>query len=180
MAAIPRAFRIHEAVALTGFSKYMLDYLAREKIFLPQDTRTGRGIARQYSFADIVILRALREVCRDRGRIRHLRQALQIFRDEFGPIAVGQKVRQHLFVQAGELTVRSAAEAGRELRTGQLTLAFVVDLERVVDEVSANLIVDSRTSVVRLHPKKAKEAEEVRQQIWGAIRDKREHRMKIA
>lgn len=180
MSGSQATFRIHEAVALTGFSKYMLDYLAREKIFIPQAARAGRGVAREYSFADLVLLRALRDVCRDRGRIRHLKEALEAFRDEFGSIEVGQKVRQHLVVQGSELCVLSSAEAGRELRTGQLTLAFVVDLESVVDQVSANLVVDPRTKIVKLRAGKAREAEQVRQKIWGPIRAKRESRMKVA
>lgn len=180
MAVPNRTFRIHEAVALTGFSKYMLDYLAREKIFAPQEAAPSRGKARQYSFADLVLLRALHHLCQDRGRVRHLREALKRFRDEFGSLAVGQKVRQLLFVQGNELCVRSAAEAGRELRTGQLTFSFMVDLERIVEEVSADLIVDSSTNVVKLRPSKAKEAEQIRQGIWSVIRDKRDQSMKIA
>lgn len=180
MNAPTRTFRIHETVVLTGFSKYMLDYLAREKIFAPQQATPGRGKARQYSFADLILLRALHHLCRDRGRVRHLREALERFRDEFGSLEVGQKVEQLLFVQGSELCVRSASDAARELRTGQLTLSFVVDLERVVAEVSADLILDDEAKVVKLRPNKAKEAEQIRQEIWGVIRDKRSRSMKIA
>ncbi|RST51278.1 MerR family transcriptional regulator [Variovorax sp. MHTC-1] len=170
------AFRLHEAAALSGFSKYMLDYLAREDVFRPEAGVGGRGVARRYSFADIVVLRALRQICKDRGRIRHLRVALSTFRDEFGPIEVGQRIDQLLFVQGGELCLRTAEQADCELRTGQLAFSFVVDLDRLTQEVSASLIVDSKNNVVRLEPSKAKEAEAIRQKVWAAVRQKREQR----
>ena len=173
-------FRLHEAAALSGFSKYMLDYLAREDIFRPEAGVGGRGVARKYSFADIVVLRALRQICKDRGRVRHLRSALGVFRDEFGPIEVGQRIDQLLFVQGGELCLRTADQADRELRTGQLAFSFVVDLDQLAKEVAASLIIDVKTNLVRLEPGKAEEAEGIRQKVWAAVRQKREQRRDAA
>lgn len=171
-----RVFHLHEAAALSGFSKYMLDYLVREEIFRPEAGASGRGVARRYSFSDIVMLRALRQICKDRGRIRHLRSALSTFRDQFGPIKVGQRIDQLLFVQGGELCLRTAEQADRELRTGQLAFSFVVDLDQLTREVSTGLVVDSENNVLCLEPRKAAEAEAIRQRVWTAVRQSRELR----
>ena len=168
-------FRIHEASTLTGFTKYMLDYLAREDIFAPMGQRAGRGVKRIYSYSDIVLLRALSHVCHNRGRIRHLREALARFRDEFGPLVPGQRLQHFLFVQGDELCVSTGIEGGRQLRTGQLTLSFIVDLEVVADEIRANLEVDKKTNTVTLRPEAAKRAEDERQKTWGPIRARREN-----
>ena len=66
---VKRTFFTHEAVVLTGFSKYMLDYLAREDIFRPSGRKEGiSGSKREYSFEDVVLLRALKTICAGKGK----------------------------------------------------------------------------------------------------------------
>jgi hypothetical protein len=171
-AHVKSSFGIHEVVVLSGFSKHMLDYLRRDNIFGPsKGPREGRGRKREYTFEDVVLLRALHGICEGKGRIRHLRAALAAFRAEFGPLRPGQRVTQHLVVQGDQLCVRTNAGL-RELRNGQMTLGFVVDLAAVTAELSKCVDVTADGSF-RLQADVARKAEEVRRTAWAATRARR-------
>src|SRR5262245_27260453 len=136
-ARVKKDFAIHEVVVLTGFSKHMLDYLVREEIFLPRiQTPRVRGVRRRYAYEDVVLLRALKAICVGKGKIRHLRDALRQFRDEFGALRPGQRVDKTLFVQGNELSVYDDLDRNRQLRTGQMTFAFVADLALISRELA--------------------------------------------
>lgn len=171
---VKSTFRIHEAVVLSGFTKYMLDYLARERIFCPGGGETGkRGRRRLYTFEDLVLLRALHKICVDKGKIKHLREALMALRDEIGPLDPGQPLDQLLFVQGSELCLRTGRDGGRQLRSGQLTLAFVVDLRSIAAELTESVQADCQTGVIKLRPEVALLAEAERARTWAAIKSRR-------
>lgn len=167
-------FFIHEVVVLTGFSKYMLDYLFREDIFRPSSTGRGRGHRRHYSYQDVVSLRALHAVCRGQGRIKHLKEALVAFRAQLGQMKPGQRLDQLLFVLGDELCVRTERGASYQLRTGQQTFSFVVDLATVTQDVARSVEVDPRSGLFRLRASDARKAEKERERIWAPIRERRE------
>ena len=167
-------FLLHEVVVLTGFSKYMLDYLAREDIFRPSGAETGiRGRRRVYSFEDLVLLRALKTICTSNGKIRHLKDSLAALRREVGVIRPGQRLDQLLFVEGCELCTKTGADGGKQLRTGQMTFGFFVDLRAVSAELSDSIVVDVQTGRHVLRPAFAAKAEAHRQRIWQPIRERR-------
>ena len=172
---VKSSFAIHEAVVLSGFTKHMLDYLARENIYRPSlDEASVRGRRRRYSYEDLVLLRALHTICVGKGKIRHLKNTLAALREELGPIAPGQRIDRLLFVEGNELCLRTGSEGGRQLRTGQMTLAFVVDLKAVSIHLADSVVTDKASGVVSLRPEAARQAEEERQRIWGPIRARRQ------
>ncbi|WP_457329247.1 MerR family transcriptional regulator [Rhizobacter sp. P5_C2] len=172
--SVKLTFTLHEVVVLTGFSKHMLDYLVRDGIFAPSAvTVSRRGIRRQYSYSDVVLLRALNVICAGKGRIRHLKTALANFRRDFGPIAPGQRIDKQLFVLGDELCLYSPSEGARQLRSGQLTFSFVVDLSVVSQEVADCIEIDQDRCGFRLAGDVAHEAEQERQRIWGTIQPRR-------
>jgi len=166
-------FFLHEVVVLTGFTKYMLDYLAREDIFRPDGAEGSiRGRRRRYTFEDVVLLRALRTICDRNGRIRNLKQSLVALRRELGPLRPGQRLEKVLFVEGDELCLHTGTEGGRQLRTGQMTFGFFVDLRSVSSELAEVVSLDGAGRAV-LAKKAAAEAEAVRQRTWAPIRMKR-------
>jgi hypothetical protein len=169
---VKSTFLVHEVVALSGFTKHMLDYLAREDIFAPSEGG-GRGRARHYSYADVVLLRALNSICVGKGKIRHLRAALAKFRAEIGPMRPGQRLDKQLFVQGDELCFVSAAEGSRQLRTGQMTFSFVVDMSAVSQGVADGVVPVPGTLDFALTEEAAAKAESERQKVWLALRTKR-------
>ena len=151
----------------------MLDYLAREDIFAPSEGGGGRGRARHYSYADVVLLRALNSICVGKGKIRHLRAALSKFRAEIGPMRPGQRLDKQLFVLGDELYFVSAAEGSRQLRTGQMTFSFVVDMSTVSQGVADGIVPVPGTLDFALTDEAAAQAEGERQKVWTALRIKR-------
>lgn len=172
---VKSTFAIHEVVVLTGFSKHMLDYLAREDIYRPEPSGpVSRGRRRQYTYRDLVLLKALHAVCAGKGKIRHLKDALAALRVEVGPITPGERVDRLLFVQGDELCLRTSSEGGRQLRTGQMTLAFVIDLKAVSHQLSQVVFVDKRSGCVGLQPATAAQAEAERMRNWTLVLARRQ------
>jgi hypothetical protein len=168
-------FAIHEVVVLSGFTKYMLDYLARDGIFAPSGSaKGGRGRRRCYTYEDVVLLRALRTICAGKGKIRHLKESLVRFRKEVGPITPGQRLETLLVVRGDKLCTCGGGEGPIELLTGQLTLSFVVDLSMVSEAVAKCVVIDAESrKVVRLTPAAARKAEEERQRTWASVKRQR-------
>jgi hypothetical protein len=167
-------FTIHEVVVLTGFSKYMLDYLTRAEIFAPSgNDKAGRGRQRRYMYEDVVLLRALHTICAGKGKIRHLKDSLTKFRAEFGVMKPGQRLDKCLFVQGNELCVHDGLEGGRQLRSGQMTLGFFVDLAVVSQEIADCVIPGPSKREFALIHEVVKAAEAARQEIWAPIKKAR-------
>ena len=154
----------------------MLDYLRREEIFLPAGQPLGKkGKRRRYTYADVVLLRALHGICEGRGKIRHLKADLARFREEFGSLRPGQRVEKCLFVLGDELCVRTGVESGRQVRSGQLTLGFFVDLGAVSQDIADSVVVPGPSRLeFHLTPTAAARAEAVKMQHWEPIRLRRE------
>lgn len=172
---IKRTFYTHEAVVLTGFSKYMLDYLAREDIFRP----SGRSVSvpghrREYSFEDVVLLRALKTICVGKGKICHFTRSLKNYRKNFGPLLPGQRIEQFLVVQGNRLCAYDNGDGPIDLITGQRTLSFVVDLKVVIQEVESHIIFDRKTNALRLTKAAKLKADAERERNWAPIRARRE------
>jgi hypothetical protein len=173
-------FDVHEVVALTGFSKHMLDYLSREDIFVATGhLERVRGRKRRYSYDDVVLLRALKLICSSKGKVRHLRESLRKFRSEFGPIEPGQQLSRTLFLDRNKLAVYSYGEAARQLTSGQHIFSFVADLSVITREVSNAVVIDD-AGLFRLTPAMARKAEQERQRIWQPIQARRARALKRA
>jgi hypothetical protein len=173
-ADVKSTFLMHEVVVLTGFSKYMLDYLAHEDIFCPSHPIKGTpGRARRYSFEDVVLLRALKTICAGKGQIRHFTKSLQNYRRTFGPLRPGQRIEEFLVVQGDKLCAYDSGEGPIDLITGQRSLSFVVDLSVICGEVLRNLVVDPKSNTVQLTKAAKLKANAERERIWAPIRERR-------
>lgn len=171
---VKRTFFTHEAVVLTGFSKYMLDYLAREDIFRPSGSKEGiPGSRREYSFEDVVLLRALKTICAGKGKIRHFTRSLKNYRRTFGPLLPRQQIEKFLVVQGNKLCAYDCGEGPIDLITGQRTLSFVVDLGMVVRDVERHVLLDERTNALRLTRAAQLKADAERERNWAPIRARR-------
>ena len=79
-----------------------------------------------------------------------------------------------MFVHGNELCVYTAADGGKQIRSGQMTFSFVIDLSEVSSEVAECIVVNRRTKEFRLTNEAAGLAEDVRQKIWAPIKMRRE------
>jgi hypothetical protein len=173
-AAIKCFFEIHEVVVLTGFTKYMLDYLAREDIFRAGGVEYGtRGRRRKYTYEDVVLLKALNRICGARGKIRNLKASLAALRSEVGPLLPGQRLEKIFFLDGNELSLWTGKDTGRHLRSGQMTFAFVLDLRSVSEELGRIVKFDAKNNRVTLNEEVVAHAESVRQTIWQRVQNHR-------
>lgn len=171
---VKRTFFTHETVVLTGFSKYMLDYLAHEDIFRPSNRTEGiSGSKREYSFEDVVLLRALKTICAGKGNIRHFTKSLKNYRKTFGPLLPGQQIEKFLVVQGNRLCAYDCGEGPIDLITGQRTLSFVVDLGMVVRDVERHVFLDTKTNALQLTKTARLKADAERERNWAPIRARR-------
>ena len=172
--SVKRTFFTHEAVVLTGFSKYMLDYLAREDIFRPSGRKESiPGNKREYSFEDVVLLRALKTICAGKGKIRHFTRSLQSYRRTFGPLLPGQHIEEFLVVQGNRLCAYDGGKGPVDLITGQRTLSFVVDLGMMVRDLGRHVVLEPSTNALRLTKAAKLKADAERERTWAPIRARR-------
>ncbi|RFP08277.1 MULTISPECIES: hypothetical protein [unclassified Duganella] len=178
---VKQTFFTHETVVLTGFSKYMLDYLAREDVFRPSGRNVGvPGNKREYSFEDVVLLRALKTICAGKGKIRHFTRSLKNYRKTFGPLQPGQRVEKFLVVQGNRLCAYDSGEGAIDLITGQRTLSFVLDLGMVVQDLERHVVIDPKTNAIRLTTAAQRKADAERERNWAPVRARREKAKKQA
>jgi len=170
-AIVKNYFAIHEVEHFTGFTRYMLDYLVREGILEPSlNTQDERGVVRRYSYADVVLLRALKSICVGKGKIRHLKESLLKFRMTVGPMRPAMQIARLLFVEGNELCLRTSSEGAMVLRSGQMLLTnFVIDLSAVTSEIASGVIVE-RGDMFRLTDAAHAAAEGIRLARWEHVR----------
>ena len=129
-------FGIREAARLSGLRPAMVDYLCRAKILVPTPDRPGRGRDRWYSFGDVVMLRVLKHLLDCGISVSKLRKGLEAVRKRHPEITRDSLPEKYLVINAGRLIYfRPHAKAVEESVSGQLAFAFVVELERIRDEV---------------------------------------------
>lgn len=178
MVKIRSHFLIHEVSALTGFSKYMLDYLAREKIYVAGDaSKSGRGVRRKYTYVDLVLLRALKAICDGSGKIQHLRQCLSTYRERYGAITPETPLNDVFVSYGGQLYVRDETGQATNTLTGQMVFAFHVDLAQVTKALAEQLEVDPVTKSISLTDEAQVRADNIRNEIWARIQVARDDRM---
>lgn len=146
---------------LVGISPQMLDYLEREGIFerdqiraLDEDVRRKKGLRRDYTFRDIVVLKAIARLLERGVSVRRLRKALLEFaRDarfecDRRQIRYDQRAVQFLVTDGTQVYFRSGGGSVTSLlEAGQNAFHFVLD------------IAEARKAVLDLErPKKAKGA----------------------
>lgn len=171
---VKRTFFTHEAVVLTGFSKYMLDYLAREDIFRPSGRNESiPGSKRNYTYEDVVLLRALKTICTGKGKIRHFTQSLKSYRRKFGPLQPGQRIEKFLVVQGNRLCAYDSGDSPIDLITGQRTLSFIVDLGMVVRDLEQHVVLDRTTNAFKLTKTAKLKADAEKERNWETIRARR-------
>lgn len=128
-----------EISRLSGFSKpWMLNHLEREGIFHPEVPRSRHhGSHRNYTFRDLVILRAINRLLELGARPKRIKTAMENFAqacpDSIGNISMdGSQLKfaaasGHFVVTATEVLYCSKEDIIDLLGKGQLAFSFMVD-----------------------------------------------------
>jgi DNA-binding transcriptional MerR regulator len=128
---------------ITGLSSVMVNYLCRHKIVISSGSaRRGRGRARQYTYADILLLRVIQKLLSQGISVLRLKKCLNTL--------------QRNGRQSDLLTKRFVATDGvniyfgngailEQLGSGQLAFAFIIELRSLRAEV-ANFLAEKEAA----------------------------------
>lgn len=132
-------FDAKAAARLSELTLDMINYLCRHEIVTPSNgNQRGRGTRRRYSFADIILLRVIAKLLANGISPLRLKNCLDSLH--------GRKVEAK-----GILTTKYVVTDGYNiyfqddgvvelLATGQMTFAFVLELSKLREEVTANIV----------------------------------------
>lgn len=128
-----------EVSRLAGFKKpWMLNHLEREEIFVPEVLRSRHhGTHRQYTFRDLVVLRAINRLLELGARPKRIKQAMENFAkacpDIIGDVSMeGTQVKfaaasGHFVVTRDQVLYQDRDQIIDLLNSGQLAFTFMVD-----------------------------------------------------
>jgi len=136
MAKVRSHFDLHAAAAISGLTPYMVDYLCRSGVLVPGGSNDrGRGKRRRYLFGDVVMLRALAKLLAHGISVARLKVALQGLEKYYPHITIKSVPAQYLCSNGIEVYFAEAPDVVRDLKTGQLAFAFVLEVRAVRAEV---------------------------------------------
>jgi DNA-binding transcriptional MerR regulator len=127
----------------------MVDYLCRSNVLVPSEgPRPGRGKGRQYSFGDVVMLRALSHLLKSGISVAKLKKALRTLRAKHHEITQ-EKAPRYLVTDGTRVYFDDGRNAVEELSAnGQMAFAFIIKLSQVRDDVT-NALSRSETTAHR-------------------------------
>lgn len=143
--AIVETLRAKAVKEICGFgSVAMLDYLERSKAFIPQVRRRKRkGVPREYTFRDVLVLKAISTLLENGASVAAIRDALekmQVYRwkADSATLEHGPGGIRHLIFSGGRFYFPKDREELIDLTfDGQLTFAFILDLDKLHSLVQA-------------------------------------------
>lgn len=135
---VAQTFSIREAAKLSGLGVAMVDYLGRSGVLIATGgpPKPGRGTARQFSFGDVVMLRALAALLRSGIAVSRLKRAMAELRRRHGAITPASLPGRLLVSDGKAIYFRDSAANIEDLTCGgQFVFAFVLDIAHVRAEV---------------------------------------------
>lgn len=143
ISTVAQHFSAKEAAEFAGLSLAMVDYLCRYKLVIPANERKrGRGVQRWYSFGDIVVLRSVAKLLEAGVSVLRLKKALANLRAQHSEITFDGMPATYLVTDGKDVFFRHKTGVLELLTNGQLSFAFVVEVESVRKEAIefANLL----------------------------------------
>lgn len=134
---VPDQITVRRAAALSGLTPYTVDYLCRSRTLVPSGSaiKPGRGKRRNYTFGDVVILRALAVLLKQGLSVYRLREALQHLRSRHPEITPKSLPGKFLVTDGIEVFFRRNGSIENLNRRGQLAFGFVLELNRLRRDV---------------------------------------------
>ena len=127
-----------QVAKVTGLSKYMVDYLCRNELVTPSgNCPRGRGRRRQYIFADIVLLRVVAKLLKERISVLRFRKSFLSAKQRQANVRA-MLARKYLVTDGVHVYLQNDGVLER-IDTGQLNFAFVLDLAPIRNELSRKL-----------------------------------------
>jgi len=128
------------AARLAGLTAVMVNYLCRTEIVEPSCAcKRGHGLARHYSFGDVVALRLVARLSAYGVSPSRLKEDLRALRQHHPDITLTSLPASHIVTDGKRLYLRKEGDTLEQILDGQLAFAFVVELPKLRDEVATEL-----------------------------------------
>jgi len=115
----------------------MVNYLCRHAIVVPTNGgKRGRGIKRNFSFGDIVVLKAIAKLLAGGVSVYRLRRALRSLKSLHPEITQKGFPASYLVTDGKDVLLRHKTGVLELLSSGQFSFAFVVEMESVRREAT--------------------------------------------
>ena len=125
-------FSARDAAEFSGVSLAMVNYLCRHRIVVPAIGRKrGRGVQRQFSFGDIVVLKAIAKLLDGGVSVYRLKRALASLRSLHAEITTETLPAAYLVTNGRDVYFRHKSGVFELLGTGQFGFAFIVEIDSV-------------------------------------------------
>lgn len=110
-------------------SKHMVAYLCRTGILAPSLSKArGRGIARQFSYADLLLARSVSTLLKSGVSIEGLKSVLKTLRNKLAKTPATELSKKHVVILGRRVYLRDTPESVVELTAeGQLAFHFVLE-----------------------------------------------------
>ena len=130
---IAEHFSARAAARLSGLTVDMVNYLCRHEIVVASGSKArGRGTARKYTFADILLLRVLAQLLGQGVSVLGLRKSLAVYRKRAGQADLASC---RYFVTDGYNVYLQDEGRLENLTSGQQAFAFVLDMQPIRKKV---------------------------------------------
>ncbi|MDD4926699.1 MAG: MerR family transcriptional regulator [Methylotenera sp.] len=132
-------FDAKAAARLSELTLDMINYLCRHELVIPSNgNKRGRGTSRRYSFADILLLRVIAKLLVNGISPLRLKNCLLSLH---GRAVEAKGILTTKYVVTDGYNIYFQDDGVVELlATGQMTFAFVLELSKLREEVTANIV----------------------------------------
>lgn len=129
-------FTAARAARLSGLSHAMVNYLCRTKLVMPScSCHRGHGVARHYSFGDVVALRLVASLSKAGISPLRLKKGLDYLRQFQPEITLSSLPASHIVTDGVQVYLRAAGDSLERATDGQYAFAFVIELDQIRSEV---------------------------------------------
>jgi len=133
-------FDAKESARLSDLSFDMINYLCRHELVVPSGgSQRGRGSRRRFSFADILLLRVISKLLAKGISPLRLKDNLKSLRGR-GIEAKGILTTRYVVTDGHSIYFQDDGVV-ELLASGQMAFAFVLELNKIREEINANILV---------------------------------------
>lgn len=131
-------FSAQTAARLSNLTVDMVNYLCRYELVNPSaGSKRGRGSVRKYSYADILLLRVISKLLENGISVLRLRESLKALRGR-GIDGKGILTTRYVVTDGYNIYFKND-DVVELLESGQMTFAFVLELNKIRKEVTASI-----------------------------------------
>lgn len=129
-----QTYYAQSAAEISGLSLVMVNYLCRHKMVVPTGgARRGHGRARQYTYADVLLLRVIQKLLAQGISVLRLKKCLNVLQRNGGQLHILTKryvATNGIDIYFGNGTILE------QVGSGQLAFAFIIELRSLRHEVA--------------------------------------------